>query len=144
MISSDENIKELMDKIEKFNTKFKLTLQKNIDEVLKNYSNPNLEQFKPNDGYEFIHKDDKNKPLGIYHSHLMRYDGKLWVLIWYFKEHKYNYFEIIFDVIPHPTDMYRKVLNDIKNDPYTINPNTWQNFTERLKNILSFSKFNHQ
>jgi len=67
-------------------------------------------------------------------------EGKLWVLIWYFKENKNNYYDIIFELIIHPTDDYNQVLNDIKNDNLTINPNNWKNFSEKLR-IIRFNDF---
>jgi len=39
----------------------------------------------------------------------------------------------------HPMDDYVQVLKDIKNDPLTLNPNTWKNFSEKI--ILRFNQF---
>jgi hypothetical protein len=39
----------------------------------------------------------------------------------------------------HPKD-YNQVLNDIKNDKLTINPNNWKNFSEKLR-IIRFVDF---
>ena len=134
------NINEIIS----LNPKLLFHLQNNINEVLKNHSNPNLEKFKPKGGYEFVDKSNYNEGIGIYHSHLDRIDGKLWVLIWYFKENSTNYFEIIFEVMIHPTDDYNQVLTDIKNDPLTLNPNTWKNFLEKFKILLTFDDFNNK
>ena len=127
-----------------FNTYIKLDfyLKDNIIEVLKNYYNPDLEKYKPKDGYEFIVKSNYNEGIGIYHSHLCKMDGKIWVLVWYIKENKNNYYEIIFEVMIHPSDDYKQILSDIKSDPLTINPNTWANFLEKFK-ILKYSEFNY-
>jgi len=131
-----DNINEIIS----LNTKLLLHLRKNINEVLIDYSNPNLGPFKPKGGYEFTDKSNYNEGIGIYHTHLNRLEGKLWVLIWYFKENNSNYYDIIFEVMIHPTDNYNQVLNDIKNDKLTINPNTWKNFSEKLR-IMRFKNF---
>ena len=67
-------------------------------------------------------------------------DGKIWVLIWYLRENNQNYFDIFFEVMIHPSDDYKQVLSDIKNDPMNINPYTWKHFLEKLK-ILNYYNF---
>ena len=135
---NNDNIIEIFS----INNKLNIYLRDNIEEVLKDYSNPYLEPFKPKGGYEFTDKSNYNEGIGIYHSHLTKLEGKLWVLIWYFKENKNNYYDIIFELIIHPTDDYNQVLNDIKNDikndNLTINPNNWKNFSEKLR-IIRFN-----
>ena len=130
--------KDNLNEIISLNPKLLLHLRKNINEILKDYINPNLEQYKPKDGYEFIDKSNYNQGIGIYHSHLTKLDGKIWVLIWYLKENN-NYYDIIFETMIHPMDDYVQVLKDIKNDPLTLNPNTWKNFSEKI--ILRFNQF---
>jgi len=131
--------KDNLNEIISLNPKLLLHLRKNINEILKDYINPNLEQYKPKDGYEFIDKSNYNQGIGIYHSHLTKLDGKIWVLIWYLKENNNNYYDIIFETMIHPMDDYVQVLKDIKNDPLTLNPNTWKNFSEKI--ILRFNQF---
>ena len=126
---SDENINEILNVNENLN----VDILFNVDEIMKDYSNPDLEQFKPKGGYEFTDKSNYNEGIGIYHSHLKRIEGKLWVLIWYLKENEDNYYNTIFEVMPHPMDDYHTVLSDIKNDKLAINPNTWRNFSEKFK-----------
>jgi len=133
---NNDNIIEIFS----LNIKLNIYLRDNIEEVLKDYSNPDLVPFKPKGGYEFTDKSNYNEGIGIYHTHLNRLEGKLWVLIWYFKENNSNYYDIIFEVMIHPTDNYNQVLNDIKNDKLTINPNTWKNFSEKLR-IMRFKNF---
>lgn len=135
------NIENLKD-ISNINNKLFFYIRDNIDKILKDYQNPNLDQYKPKGGYEFIDKSN-NEGLGIYHTHLCKLDGKIWVLIWYLRENNQNYFEIFFEVMIHPSDDYKQVLSDIKNDPMNINPHTWKHFLEKLKilNYLNFLKF---
>ena len=132
---NSENIISLL----KINNKLNNNLLFNIEEVLKDYANPHLETFKPKGGYEFTDKSNYNEGFGIYHSHLTKLEGKLWVLVWYFKENNNGYYDIIFEVMIHPKD-YNQVLNDIKNDKLTINPNNWKNFSEKLR-IIRFVDF---
>ena len=132
---SNENVYKILNINEKLNKDIFF----NIKEVLKDYSNPNLDQYKPKDGYEFIDKPNYNQGIGIYHTHLTKLDGKIWVLIWYFKENNNGYYDIIFEVMIHPMDNYNQVLMDIKNDTLTLNPNTWKNFSEKI--ILRFNQF---
>ena len=133
---NEDNLNEIIS----LNPKLLLHLRKNINEVLIDYSNPDLESYKPKDGYEFVDKSNHNQGIGIYHSHLTKLEDKIWVLIWYFKENKNNYYDIIFEAMIHPTDNYNQVLNDIKDDNLTINPNTWKNFSEKLR-IVRFNDF---
>ena len=133
---NEDNLNEIIS----LNPKLLLHLRKNINEVLIDYSNPDLESYKPKDGYEFVDKSNHNQGIGIYHSHLTKLEDKIWVLIWYFKENKNNYYDIIFEAMIHPTDNYNQVLNDIKDDNLTINPNTWKNFSEKLR-IIRFNDF---
>ena len=37
-----------------------------------------------------------------------------------------------------------KVITDIKNNHLAINPNTWKNFNEKLKHLISFVYFNRK
>jgi hypothetical protein len=134
-IHSNENVYKILN----IDIKLNKDILYNIEEVLKDYSNPDLESYKPKDGYEFIDKSNYNQGIGIYHTHLTKLDGKLWVLIWYFKENMNNYYDIIFEAMIHPTDNYNQVLKDIKSDPLVINPNTWKNYSEKI--ILSFNQF---
>ena len=99
-----------------------------------------MKKFKPANGYEFIDKSDYNNPLGIYHSHLCKYKSKLLVLIWYFRENEQNYYDIIFDILPHPDDDYEQVIQNIKSDNLNLNPNTWKNFGEKFK-IKNWKEF---
>ena len=132
---SDINIQKILN----IDIKLNKDILYNIEEVLKDYSKPDLEEYKPKDGYEFIDKSNYNEGIGIYHSHLTKLDGKIWVLIWYFKENNNGYYDIIFETMIHPMDDYVQVLKDIKNDPLTLNPNTWKNFSEKI--ILRFNQF---
>lgn len=137
------NIKELTNIIfSKYKSEklYKL-FEYSIEKILTNYNNPDLKNFKPKDGYEFIDKSNYNEPLGIYHSHLLKIDSKLIVLVWYFRENQQNYYEIIFDILPHPTDDYKEILENIKKDKLTLNPNTWKNFSEKIIFIKTFIDF---
>lgn len=132
---NSENLKDIIS----INNKLNLSLRDNIEEILKDYQNPNLDKYKPKGGYEFIDKSN-NDGLGIYHTHLCKLDSKIWVLIWYLRENNQNYFDIFFEVMIHPSDDYKQVLSDIKNDPMNINPYTWKHFLEKLK-ILNYTNF---
>ena len=89
-----------MIKINKYDNKILFNLfSLSIKNILNNYNNPDLKNFKPKDGYEFIDKSNYNEPLGIYHSHLMKIDSELLVLIWYFRENEQTYYDILFDIL---------------------------------------------
>ena len=54
---NNDNIIEIFS----INNKLNIYLRDNIEEVLKDYSNPYLEPFKPKGGYEFTDKSNYNE-----------------------------------------------------------------------------------
>ena len=109
----------------------------NFEEALKFLSESlSLEK---NDKAEFLIKKIKNnidnKKIEKDNENLKNLDQDCQDIL-----NKNNYYDIIFELIIHPTDDYNQVLNDIKNDNLTINPNNWKNFSEKLR-IIRFNDF---
>ena len=138
---SKENLDSIFNGIVKYNNKkLYAIIFISIKSVLINHNNPNLGKFKPKNGYEFVDKNNFYEPMGIYHSHLLKYKSELLVLVWYFRENNKNYYDIIFEVLPHPNDDYEQILKNIKSDKMVINPNTWKNY-ENKKYLKTFFEF---
>lgn len=130
---NDENISENISIINKYNNEklYKVFIA-SIKKILENYKTPNLlNQYKPKDGFEFIDKNN-NETLGIYHSHLIKINSQLIVIVWYLKINDKDIYEIFIETINHPKDDYKSILKKIKEDNLTINPNTWDFFNKNI------------
>ena len=153
-----ENINMMYDefKYKSNNTDYKI-IPHSIDEILNNIKNVDIKRNilyflikfceiddienplsisdggKPTNGFEFINKKTF-EGLGIYHCHISEIDKG--VLIWYIITDE-NYQPLLkFEYMTHPKDDYKKILNEIYNDPNTLNMNTGKYFSDSLNLLM--------